>query len=154
MASSLQQELKQNKPFSSLKQEVIINLNRTVAVLGHQMEQELKPFGLTPTQFNVLRILRGAGEEALCQYEVGQRLVAQVPDVPRLLARMEKSGLIKRRRAPSDKRVVTSAITKQGLAVLAELDSLLVQWERHTLRHLSNDQLLTLNEMLNLAREK
>ncbi len=154
MASSLQQELKQNKPFASLKQEVIINLNRTVAVLGHQMEQELKPFGLTPTQFNVLRILRGAGEEALCQYEVGKRLVAQVPDVPRLLARMEKSGLIKRRRAPTDKRVVTSAITKQGLAVLAELDSLLLQLERRMLRHFSDDQLLTLNELLNLAREK
>ncbi len=154
MASSLQQELKQNKPFASLKQEVMINLNRTVAVLGHEMEQKLKPFGLTPTQFNVLRILRGAGEQALCQYEVGQRLVAQVPDVPRLLARMERSGWIKRRRAPSDKRVVTSLITKQGLSVLAEIDSSLTVWERRTLRHLSDEQLITLNQLLNLARQE
>ena len=154
MASSLQQEIKQNKPFASLRQEVLINLNRTVAVLGHDMEQKLKPFGLTPTQFNVLRILRGAGEEELCQYEIGERLVAQVPDVPRLLARMEKSGLIKRRRVPSDKRVVGSLITQQGLSVLAEIDSLLTQWERQALQHLSNDQLSALNELLNLARKK
>ena len=154
MASSLQQEIKQNKPFVSLKHEVLVNLNRTVAVISHEMEQKLKPFGLTPTQFNVLRILRGAGEEALCQYEVGERLVARVPDVPRLLARMEKNGLIKRRRAPGDKRVVTSLITRQGLSVLDELDNVLVQWERDALKHFSNEQLLTLNQLLNLARQK
>jgi hypothetical protein len=98
MPPRLQDELKQTKPFASLEQEALLSIERTAAVLRHQLGEELKPLGVTPTQYNVLRILRGAGPAGLCRNEIRDRLVAQVPDVTRLLDRMEDAGLIVRGR--------------------------------------------------------
>src|SRR5690242_20838864 len=102
MTPSLQNEIKQTKPFASLEQEAMLNIERTAALLGHQLEQALKAFGVTPTQYNVLRILRGAGEHGLCRHEVRDRLIAQVPDVTRLLDRLEEMKLIERERDSVD----------------------------------------------------
>src|SRR5215218_10993455 len=102
---SLQDELKQRKPWS-LEEEAYLNISRTAAVLEHALVQALKPFDITPTQYNVLRILRGAGPDGLCRNEVGERLVRRVPDVTRLLDRMEDGGLIARRRGKDDRRYV------------------------------------------------
>src|SRR4028118_2217200 len=92
MATRLQDEIKQSRPFDSLEQEARLGIERTAALLGHAFGEALKPHGITPTQYNVLRILRGAGEKGLCRNEVRERMVAQVPDATRLLDRMEAAG--------------------------------------------------------------
>jgi DNA-binding MarR family transcriptional regulator len=122
MTSKLQDEIKQRKPFESLQQELWLNLSRTAAMASHVVEQALRPHGLSPTQYNVLRILRGAGDQGLCQYEIGDRLVAQVPDVPRIIDRMQKAGWVQRVRGVADRRVVMTSLTPQGLALVASLD--------------------------------
>jgi DNA-binding MarR family transcriptional regulator len=141
VSNRLQDELKQSRPFDSLQEELWLNIARTSAVLDHAGAQFLKPFGITPTQYNVLRILRGAGELGLCRNEVGERLIRAVPDVTRLLDRMEEMGLITRRRGGDDRRFVTAVITEQGLNLLADIDVPIVEFHRARLGHLSEDEL-------------
>lgn len=150
----LRTELKQRKPFSSLEQEAELNIERTAAVLNHRFAEALKPFGLTPTQFNVLRILRGAGTAGLCRHEIRDRMVAQVPDVTRLLDRMEEAGLVGRERSDDDRRLVRTRITDPGLELLARTDKPLVEMHRERLGHLSRAQLESLIELLTLARSQ
>ena len=121
MSSRLLAELKQTKPFPRPAQEALVSIMRTAAVLEHEVNEALKPFELTSTQYNVLRILRGAGSAGLCGREVGERLVTAVPDVPRLLDRMTESGLVARKRDPADRRHVTARITAKGLRLLDEV---------------------------------
>ena len=149
----LQDEIKQTKPFASLEQEAMLSIERTAALLGHQLEQALKPFGVTPTQYNVLRILRGAGERGLCRSEVRERLIAQVPDVTRLLDRLEETKLIERERDSVDRRLVNTRITDQGLDLLRRLDEPVLDFHKTQLGHLSKDSLRTLIDLLTRARE-
>ena len=153
MATRLRDEIRQNKPFASLHQEAYLNLARTAAVLSHSFNEAIKPYGITATQYNVLRILRGAGGAGLCRNDVRDRLVAQVPDVTRLLDRMEEAGLIERERETTDRRLVTTRITPEGLRLLDDLDARIVEVHRAQLGHLSKQQLTTLIELLSLARE-
>jgi DNA-binding MarR family transcriptional regulator len=118
MPENLQAEIKQSKPFPSPTAEALLSILRTAAVLEHHLAEALRPYGITPTQYNVLRILRGAGQKEMCGREVAERLVSKVPDVSRLLDRTEDLGLIKRERDPEDRRHVTARITEKGLAVL------------------------------------
>lgn len=154
MPSQLQREIKQTKPFTSPAQEAYLSIERTAAVLGHAFAEFLKPFGITPTQFNVLRILRGAGEGGLCRHEIRDRLVAQVPDVTRLVDRLVEMGLVTRERDGADRRLVTARITPAGLRLLAELDAPVREFDRRTLGHLDAEQVRTLVELLALARER
>jgi DNA-binding MarR family transcriptional regulator len=101
----------------------------------------LKPHGLTPTQYNVLRILRGAGAAGLCRNEVGDRLLRQVPDVTRLLDRMTEQKLIGRQRADDDRRLVRTHITARGLALLADLDGPVRAFHRSRLKGISQQKL-------------
>jgi DNA-binding MarR family transcriptional regulator len=96
MPSLLQAEIKQSRPFPSAAAEALLSILRTSAMLDHELADALKPFGITPTQHNVLRILRGAGQGGLCGREVAERMVASVPDVPRMLERLEAMGFITR----------------------------------------------------------
>jgi DNA-binding MarR family transcriptional regulator len=153
MPTSLRAEIKQRKPFTSREQEALLNIDRTAAVLGHAFAEALKPHGITPTQYNVLRILRGAGKEGLCRNEVRDRLVAQVPDVTRLLDRLEESGLIERERSSTDRRLVSTRITSRGLALLKSLDAPVTAMHRRHLGHMTARQLDTLTTLLALARE-
>src|SRR5215218_7634433 len=126
MSSRLRAEIKQNKPFATLEHEAILGLMRTAAIVDHATDEMLRPFGLTGTQFYVLRILRGAGQEGLCGREIGERMIARVPDVPRLLDRLEKADLISRERDPGDRRHVTARVTTKGqelLDTVGELES-------------------------------
>lgn len=153
MTPRLQDEIKQTKPFASLEQEAMLSIERTAALLGHQLEQALKPFGVTPTQYNVLRILRGAGERGLCRSEVRERLIAQVPDVTRLLDRLEETKLIERERDSVDRRLVNTRITSQGLDLLRRLDQPVLDFHKTQLGHLTRENLRALIELLTSARE-
>jgi DNA-binding MarR family transcriptional regulator len=152
MTSKLQAEIKQSKPFETMREEVSLNLARTAAVLGHELERRLRGYGLSSTQYNVLRILRGAGEAGLCQYAIRDRLVAEVPDVPRILSRMEKARWIRRTRGTEDRRMMMATITQAGLELLAQMDEPVAGWARTSMTQLSEDQLRELNELLILAR--
>ena len=152
MTSKLQTEIKQTRPFSNLKEETLLNLARTAAVVGHDLEQRFRAHGLSSTQYNVLRILRGAGAAGLCQYEIRDRLVAQVPDVPRILTRMEKAKWINRVRGTGDRRVMMVSITGEGLRLLEELDGQVAAWADHVLLRLDDEQLKQFNDLLVLAR--
>lgn len=147
MAADLRSELKQNKPFRSLRQEAWLSIQRTAAVHEHAFETWLKPAGITATQFNVLRILRGAEPDGLCRNEIRERLVRRVPDVTRLLDRLELQRLIVRTRGGSDRRYVTTRITADGLAVLADLDPKLDEFHRQYIQ-VSDDQLRHLVDLL------
>lgn len=152
MQTGLQAELKQTRPFRSLTEEAYLALQRTAAVLDHAMETALKPSGITSTQYNVLRILRGAGPEGLCRGEIGQRMVRRVPDVTRLLDRLEETGYIARTRG-EDRRFVTTTITTAGLAMLADLDSVTTSFLATHLGALTTDQLQSLIDLMALLRQ-
>src|SRR5512137_1407261 len=117
MAADLRTELKQTRPFRSAREEAWLSIQRTAAVLEHAFETWLKPSGITATQYNVLRILRGAGSDGLCRNEIRERMVRRVPDVTRLLDRLEEQGLIGRARGGSDRRFVNTRVTRAGLKV-------------------------------------
>ncbi len=153
MQSRSQQELRQTKPVASLEQEASLSVERTAVVLRHELSEALKPFGVTPTQYNVLRILRGAGAEGLCRYEIGDRLVAQVPDVTRLLDRMEEAGLVTRARSAADRRLVATRITAEGLDLVEGIETPLAALHARQFTRLSQGQLRTLIGLLALARE-
>jgi len=152
MPSRLQDEIRQSKPFGSLEQEASLSVERTAAALRHGMAEALKPYGITPVQYNVLRILRGAGVAGLCRHEIGDRLVAQVPDVTRLLDRMEAVGLIARERDARDRRLVTTRITPAGLDLVGRLDEPVARLHRQQLGHLGPEELRQLIALLASAR--
>ncbi|MEO8193677.1 MAG: MarR family transcriptional regulator [Gemmatimonadales bacterium] len=152
MSSALQEELKQRKPFRTLRQEAQLNLVRTANVLSDAFEQMLKPHGITGTQYNVLRILRGAEPDGLCRNEVSQRLLNRMPDATRLLDRMEDAGLVARERSETDRRLVTTRITRKGRQLVDSLDLAADRQHERALGHLSEKQLRTLIDLLTLAR--
>lgn len=152
MPSPLEQEIKQTRPFPRRETEAMVSILRTAAVLDHLVGDALKPHGLTGTQYNVLRILRGAGEQGLCGREVGERLISQVPDVSRLLDRMEEVGLVTRERDPGDRRHVTARISTEGLRLLEEVDPLLREIEQRRFGRVGADELRTLVELLAAVR--
>jgi DNA-binding MarR family transcriptional regulator len=152
MARTLRDELKMTRPFKSLEEEAILSIARTAAVLEHTGAEELRRFGLTTTQYNVLRILRGAGGEGLCRNEVGERLVTRVPDVTRLLDRMEGAGLITRQRSGDDRRFVSTHITDKGLKLLERIDRELPAIHSRQLGHVSQKRLRDLVDLLEEVR--
>jgi DNA-binding MarR family transcriptional regulator len=119
---SLKQELKQKRPFVSVQEEVVLALMRTADLVSMPMVEVLRAEGLSSSQYNVLRILRGAGEEGLPCGEISDRMVRRDPDLTRLLDRLESRALVTRTRGTTDRRVVRAAITPAGLTLLATLD--------------------------------
>jgi DNA-binding MarR family transcriptional regulator len=152
MSNRLRDEIKQTRPFSSPEQEAFLSLGRTWAVLEHAMAEALKPHGITPTQYNVLRILRGAGEAGLCRSEIIERMIARVPDATRLLDRMEAVALVERERSEEDRRFVTTRITEAGLRLLVELDATILELHQRQFAALDETGLRTLIDLLALAR--
>src|SRR6185369_6427409 len=103
----IRQEIKQTKPFNSVADEAFLNIQRTADHLMREVSDALKPFNITEPQFNVLRIMRGAGEQGLINREIGERMLTFVPDVTRMLDRLEARKLIWRERGTDDRRLVT-----------------------------------------------
>jgi len=154
MPRGLQAELKQNIPFSSREQEAYLSLLRTADALQVQAEAKLKEFGLTGTQYNALRILRGAGPEGLPCSEIGERMITHDPDITRLLNRLADRGFVERTRARDDRRVIYGKITAAGLRLLREMDAPLEKYGREMLRHVGQEKLKQLIELLELVRAK
>ena len=148
----LARELKQTRPFASPVQEAVLSIKRTAALLDLRLAELLRPFGLTPTQYNVLRILRGAGAEGLPRCEVQGRLVAPVADTTRLLDRLETVGFVARTRSTEDRRVVTSKITPRGLAVLDKVAAPLKELEQNEVGQISDARLRALIGILDEVR--
>jgi DNA-binding MarR family transcriptional regulator len=153
MTTRLQDEIRQKKPFDSAEQEAFLSLGRTWALLEHAFAEFLKPHGITPTQYNALRILRGAGDEGLCRSAVMERMITRVPDATRLLDRLEAAGLIERQRDGADRRFVTTRIREEGLRLLAELDGPVQMLHRRLLGRLEAADQRRLIELLARARE-
>jgi len=122
MRGKLSEEIKQRRPFRSREEEALLNVLRTADTLNQRLAAALKPFDLTPSQYNVLRILRGTGNEGLRCGEIAERLVTHDPDVTRLLDRLERARLVTRTRDPEDRRVVRTRITDGGRAALEHAD--------------------------------
>lgn len=154
MTTRLQNEIKQSAPFASLEEEVLLNLMRTASVLEHTLAEGLKSYGVTPTQYNALRILRGSEPEGLCRNEIRDRMIKPVPDATRLLDRLEQAGLVKRERSGEDRRFVTARITERGLDLLARMDAPLREMLHGWLGHLPKSDLRQLASLLTEARSR
>lgn len=152
MPSSLREELRQNKPFHSIEQEALLSVVRTSAQLMDKFELFLRPYGITATQYNVLRILRGAEPKGLCRNELRDRMLTRMPDVTRLLDRMEEAGLVERTRDTEDRRMVTSRITRRAIQLLATLDPLVAENEKHFFSGINREQIQTLIDVLDSIR--
>src|SRR6266480_3739527 len=130
-----------------------LDLLRTCDLLSRGPAQVLKTEDLSATQYNVLRILRGAPEGLACG-EIASRMITRDPDVTRLLDRLEKRGLISRRREDRDRRTVMARITPEGLKLLTRLDEPVQAAHRKQLGHLGRERLRTLTELLRAARSQ
>lgn len=152
MPRTLRDDLHQNKPFSSRREEAMLNVVRTSTSMLDGMEELLKPHRITSAQYNVLRILRGAGPAGLCRNELRDRLLTRMPDVTRLLDRMEEAGLVSRTRDSDDRRLVSTRITEAGRKLVNKLDSRVNDFHKRRLGHLTDKQLGQLVDLLTLAR--
>ena len=120
--SLLQREIRQRKPFRSQGQEVVVALLRTADLVRRVVGRTLEPHDITVQQYNVLRILRGAGEQGLPTLEIAERMIEQAPGVTRLLDRLEAKGLVRRQRCAQDRRQVLCWLTPAGLDLVERLD--------------------------------
>jgi DNA-binding MarR family transcriptional regulator len=152
VSPDLRHEIRQRRPFQSLQQEAYLNLARTHAALEEALERVLAGHAVTQQQYNVLRILRGAPPEGLARNEIRDRLLTRMPDVTRLLDRMEAAGLVTRERSAEDRRQTATRLTRKGRRVVDALDAPVAEEHRRRLAHLSEKQLHELVGLLTLAR--
>jgi DNA-binding MarR family transcriptional regulator len=150
----LREEIHQARPFSGLEEEAFLCLQRTAGVLLAALSRSFRGQDLTPAQYNVLRILRGAGPGGLTCGEIGERLVTPGPDVTRLLDRLERAGLVVRMRDSADRRVVRARIEEKGLALLAELDRPVQAALQDLLGPMGEEKLARLVQLLDEARSR
>jgi DNA-binding MarR family transcriptional regulator len=142
------------RPPLPLEDTIFISLQKSADLLGLEAEQLLKPHGLTGTQYNVLRILRGAEPDGLACSGIGERMISHDPDMTRLLDRMEKRGLITRSRQTNDRRVVKTRITPAGLTLLRNLDQPVRELHKRQFRHISSSRLKNLARLLEEVRAR
>ena len=154
MLRGLQAEIKQTTPFKTLEEEAYLNLLRTADALVRKEVELLKEYQLSPTQYNALRILRGAGSEGVTCSELSDRMLTKDPDVTRLVDRLDARKLIQRARSDQDRRVVRTKITKAGLDVLAEMDKPMAALGKAMLGHMTRKQLEDFIRLLELARAR
>ena len=153
MSPSLQQDLKQKKPFRSLQQEAYLSVVRTSTALTDAMEELVKSRGISATQYNVLRILRGSDVEGLCRNALRDRMLTRMPDMTRLLDRMEEAGLVVRVREGEDRRMVMTRITEKGRRLLEELDAPVLALHKRQMARLTDAELRSLSDLLTLVRD-
>jgi len=139
-------------PSGSPEEQAFVALLRSADQLQRRAAKMLKPHGLSPTQYNALRILRGAGTEGLACSELGERMISRDPDITRLLDRLERRGLVRRSRGQKDRRVIKTRIAPAGLELLKNLDRKVAEFHRQVLGHLGEEQLESLAGLLEAAR--
>lgn len=148
----LQRELKKKRPFGSSQQEAILNVLRTNDQYQVRFTRLFRPYGLTPSQYNVLRILRGEGHP-LPILEIAFRTIAVVPGITGLVNRLEEAGFVHRDRCQDDRRVVWVGLTEKAQKTLAALDEPLEELHQRLIGHLSKTELKELIRLLEKARE-
>ena len=139
------------RPNPTREEQVAVRLARLTFRLMHDMEQVLKPFGLTGVQYNALRILNGAGQDGLCGTDLRERLLTAVPDVPRLLDRLEEAGLVTRERDPENRRFVMARIAPAGVDLLVKSAPAIAAMHRRQWKDFSAKQLDELIRLLDQA---
>jgi DNA-binding MarR family transcriptional regulator len=149
---TLQHEIGKALPFDSPEQEAYLNIVRTASILGEGFARLFAAHGLSESAYNALRILRGAGERGRMCQEIGGQLVSRVPDVTRLVDRLERDGFVERRRGERDRRAVYVVITGRGLGVLAALDEPVRNLHGLQLGHIGAQDLARLIALLEQAR--
>ena len=152
MASRLQREIKKQRPFESLEQEALLNLVRTNDQFQIHFTRLFRQYGLTPSQYNILRILRGAGEP-LPILEVASRMITVVPGITGLIDRLEEAGWVGRVRCKDDRRVVFVELTDKASVLLGKLDKPVVDLHKQLLGHLSREELGQLVKLLEKSRQ-
>jgi DNA-binding MarR family transcriptional regulator len=150
--SPLQAEIQQRKPFRSRGQELVVGLLRTADLVRRAVDRTLDPYDVTPQQYNVLRILRGAGETGLPTLEIGGRMLEQAPGITRLLDRLEAKGWVRRERCPQDRRQVLCWLTPAGLSLVERLDDPVDAADRDAVAMLSNEDQERLLHLLEAVR--
>jgi len=135
-------------PPAALEERVFLALMKTANALGQEAEQLTRSIGMTGTQYNVLRILRGAGPDGLACSGIGERMISRDPDMTRLLDRMEKGGLITRQRQKDDRRVVKTQITEEGLRLLKKLDQPMRELHKTQFLHMTSARVKILEDLL------
>ena len=152
MSGHLQDEISQARPFESLEIEAFLNVMRTADLLQQQVDQVLKTSDLSFTQYNVLRILRGALPDGLPCSKIGARMVTHDPDITRLLDRMEQRHLVARERSREDRRVVVVTITKPGIEALELMAEPVKEAHRRQFQCLGAERLRLLIDLLESIR--
>lgn len=145
-------ELKQSRPFRSVRHEGAVGLLRTADVVRRAVSAVIEPHGITLQQYNVLRILRGAGPEGLPTLEIAGRMIEHSPGITRLLDRLERRKLVTRLRCPKDRRRVLCTITPDGLRLLSKLDAPVLEANERALGTLTDRQSATLVSLLDAVR--
>ena len=152
MPSALQHELRQRRPFQSAAHEAIVGLMRTADLIKRHAAAIVEPHGITLQQFNVLRILRGAGDEGLPTLEVADRMIEQTPGITRLLDRLEAKELVRRQRCPKDRRQHLCWITAKGLSLLEKIDAVASRSSEESLKGLRAKDRVTLIRLMDAIR--
>ena len=143
---------KPQQNFRSREQQAVLGLLRTADAIKRSLAHVIEPHGITPQQYNVLRILRGAGPDGLPTLTIGERMVEQTPGVTRLIDRLERKGLVERTPCPKDRRRVFCQITPKGLGLLEELDEPVNRWDAQTVSILPPSEVDSLIKLLDRVR--
>jgi MarR family transcriptional regulator, organic hydroperoxide resistance regulator len=151
--ANLKQEIKQTIPFSGLEEEALLNLLRSADFLERAFMQKIRAWGITSTQYNVLRILRGAEPDGLKCAAIGDRMITAEPDITRILARLKALRFIRQHRDAKDRRVVWTRISEAGLKLLEEMDPLIRRLPAGLLGHMSDAELRQMIRLLERARQ-
>jgi DNA-binding MarR family transcriptional regulator len=138
--------------FRSREQQATLGLLRTADAMKRSLAQVIEPHGITPQQYNVLRILRGAGPDGLPTLTIGERMIEHTPGVTRLVDRLERKGLVARTPCPKDRRRVFCRITTKGLDLLMELDEPINRWDAQAMSVLPPSELDSFINLLDRVR--
>ncbi len=152
MTTKLQNELKKKHPFETPEIEAILNIMRTSDQFENRFGKLFREYGLTSSQYNVLRILRGEGKPMPC-LEIADRMVQVVPAITGLIDRLEKQDLVRRERSADDRRVIYIALTGKAIKLLGEIDKPDIELHKQLIGHLTRKELKELNRLLVKARE-
>ncbi len=151
--AALKHEIGQGRPFSSPEEEALLNVMRTADCLQRTFQRMSREWGVTNTQYNVLRILRGSHPQGLTCAAIGDRMITAEPDITRLLARLKAQKLVRQHRDRHDRRVVWTQISEAGLDLLSQMDPAIQKEPHNLLGHLSASELAEFTRLLELARK-